>query len=150
MERSVHDMLIALHKNATTTPAIRAALQKATGSDYELARQFNVSRDTVRKWRARDGVQDASHTAHRLQTTLNSAQEELVIYLRMHLLLPLDDLLAVVKEFIEPSMSRSALDRRLRRRGHSRLPVPDKPARESKKFKAYLPGYVHIDVKYLP
>lgn len=143
-------MLISLHKNATTTPAIREAIQKASGSDYELARQFNVTRDTIRKWRKRDTVHDASHTAHRLQTTLNTGQEELVIYLRTELLLPLDDLLAVVKEFIEPSMSRSALDRLLRRRGHSRLPVPDKPPGSSKPFKAYEPGYLHVDVKYLP
>jgi len=143
-------MLIALHKNATTTPAKRAEIQKATGSDYELARQFNVCRDTIRKWRKRDTVQDGSHTAHRLQTTLNAAQEELVIYLRTQLLLPLDDLLAVVKEFIEPKMSRSALDRLLRRRGHSRLPVPQKAISTTKPFKAYEPGYIHIDVKYLP
>jgi len=103
----------------------------------------------VRKWRHRTTVHDASHTAHRLQTTLNAAQEELVIYLRTQLLLPLDDLLAVVREFIEPTMSRSALDRLLRRRGHSRLPVPPKPDSEHKPFKAYEPGYVHVDVKYL-
>jgi len=143
-------MLITLHKNATTTPAIRAAIQQASGSDYALARQFNVSRDTIRKWRKRDTVADGSHTAHRLQTTLNAAQEELVIYLRTQLLLPLDDLLAVVREFIEPAMSRSALDRLLRRRGHSRLPVPDKAPSAHKPFKAYEPGYVHIDLKYLP
>lgn len=143
-------MLISLHKNATTTPAIREAIQKTTGSDYELARQFGVSRDTVRKWRKRDTVLDGSHTAHRLQTTLNAGQEELVIYLRTQLRLPLDDLLAVIREFIEPGMSRSALDRLLRRRGHSRLPTVDKPANPTQPFKAYEPGYVHIDVKYLP
>ena len=143
-------MLIALHKNATTTPAIRAAIQKASGSDYELAAQFNVTRDTIRKWRIRDGVQDASHTAHRLQTTLNAGQEALVIYLRTQLLLPLDDLLAVTREFIEPEMSRSALDRLLRRRGHSRLPVPERAPSTVKTFKAYEPGYIHVDVKYLP
>ena len=143
-------MLISLHKNATTTPAIRAAIQKATGSDYELARQFNVTRETIRRWRKRDTVQDGSHTAHRLQTTLNAAQEELVIYLRTQLRLPLDDLLAVIKEFIEPAMSRSALDRLLRRRGHSRLPGPEKAASTTKPFKAYVPGFLHVDVKYLP
>ena len=47
----------------------------------------------MRKWR-HTSVHDASHTAHRLQTTLNAGQEELVIYLRTQLLLPLDDLLA--------------------------------------------------------
>lgn len=143
-------MLIKLHKNATTTPAIREAIQKATGSDYELARQFNVSRDTIRKWRHRDTVQDSSHTAHRLQSTLNAGQEALVIYLRTRLLLPLDDLLAVIHEFLEPAMSRSALDRLLRRHGHARLPAAEQEVRASKPFKAYEPGYVHLDVKYLP
>ncbi len=81
---------------------------------------------------------------------MNAAQEELVIYLRTQLLLPLDDLLAVVQEFIEPEMSRSALDRLLRRRGHSRLPVADKTPSVFKPFKAYEPGYLHIDLKYLP
>ncbi len=143
-------MLITLHKNATTTPAVRAAIQQSSASDYELARQYGVSRQTIRRWRKRDSVFDASHTPHRLQTTLNAAQEELVIYLRTQLRLSLDDLLAVVHEFIEPGMSRSALDRLLRRRGHSRLPAPEVPARSPKPFKAYEPGYVHLDVKYLP
>jgi transposase InsO family protein len=143
-------MLIALHKNATTTPAIRRALQKATGSDYELAEQYSLTRQTVRKWRARDSVQDKSHTPHRLQTTLNAGQEELVVYLRRYLMLPLDDLLAVVHEFIEPSMSRSALDRLLRRRGISKLPKPEVVVEPAKAFKAYTPGYIHMDVKYLP
>lgn len=143
-------MLITLHKNATTTPAIRAAIQKSSASEAELAQRYGVTRDTIGKWRNRKGVEDASHTPHRLQTTLNAGQEELVIYLRTQLRLPLDDLLAVVREFIEPAMSRSALDRLLRRRGHSRLPAPQAPARTSQPFKAYEPGYVHVDVKYLP
>ena len=145
-------MLIALHKNATTTPATRLAIQQASGSDYELAERFNVGRSTIRKWRQRHGVQDASHTPHRLQTTLNAGQEELVVYLRSQLRLPLDDLLAVIHEFIEPAMSRSALARLLRRRGVSSLPEPelDAPAHQTKPFKAYEPGYVHLDVKYLP
>lgn len=143
-------MLITLHKNATTTPATRAAIRKATGTEKELAERFGVGRDTVRKWRHRDSTADASHTPHRLQTTLNAWQEEVVIYLRQQLLLPLDDLLAVVREFIEPKMSRSALARLLARRGHSRLPKPEAEPRVVKRFKPYEPGYVHIDVKYLP
>lgn len=53
-------------------------------------------------------------------------EEEFAIYLRTQLLLPLDDLLAVVREFIEPAMSRFALDRLLRRRDHSWLLAPPK------------------------
>ena len=143
-------MLINLHKNATTTPSTRAAIRDAKGTVAELAERFGVSRDTIRKWRARESVADGDHTSHRLQTTLNAAQEELVIYLRTQLRLSLDDLLSVVREFIEPTMSRSALDRLLRRRGHSRLPVAEAPERTVKPFKAYEPGYVHVDLKYLP
>jgi hypothetical protein len=68
------------------------------------------------------------------------------------LVLPLADLLAVVREFLNPNVSRSGLDRCLRRHGVSRLrdlkPKAAKPAH--KPFKAYVPGYLHIDAKYLP
>ena len=30
------------------------------------------------------------------------------------------------------------------------MPAPKPPDRECKPFKAYEPGYVHVDVKYLP
>ncbi len=36
----------------------------------------------IRKWRKRTTQQDVSHTAHRLQTTLNTAQENVVVELR--------------------------------------------------------------------
>jgi transposase len=122
----------------------------AHGTEGELAQRFGVGKFTIRKWRKRSTVEDGSHTPHRLQTTLNAAQEEIVVYLRRHLRLSLDDLLAVVREFIEPSMSRSALDRLLRRRGVNRLPEPEVTATQVKSFKAYEPGYVHVDGKYLP
>lgn len=52
-------MLIALHKNATTTPATRLALQRASGTDRELAQQYGIGVDTVRKWRQRSTMHDA-------------------------------------------------------------------------------------------
>ena len=105
-------MLISLHKNATTTPATRLALQQATGTDRELAQQYGIGIGTVRKWRSTSTVHDASHTAHRLQTTLNAGQQELVIYLRSQLRLPLDDLLAVVRELPESSTALAPLQQR--------------------------------------
>ena len=70
--------------------------------------------------------------------------------LRKTLLVSLDDLLAVVREF-EPER-RSGLDRCLRRHGIGNLrDLQAKAARPKHSgFKAYEPGYVHIDVKYLP
>ena len=45
----------------------------------------------------------------------------MVVELRKTLLLPLDDLLVVTREFIHPEVSRSGLDRCLRRHGVSDL-----------------------------
>ena len=107
------------------------------------------------KWRQRETTTDASHRPHQLQTTLTPAQEAVVVALRETLLLPLDDLLAVTREFITPAASRSGLDRCLRRHGLSNLkalrPTEDQasPA-PAKPFKTYAPGFVHVDVKYLP
>ncbi len=106
---------------AHTTAALRKQIQEAEGRVSELAERFGVSPQTIRKWRRRDSVHDRSHRPKRLQTNLNGSQENLVVFIRLALRLPLDDLLALTRQFILPSMSRSALDRTLRRRGVSRL-----------------------------
>jgi hypothetical protein len=95
---------------------------------------------------------DGSHTAHHLQTTLKSAQELIVVQLRKTLLLPLDDLLAVTREFLCPAVSRSGLNRCLRRHGVGTLRalLSEQPQERAKGFKPYEPGYVHVDIKYLP
>jgi transposase InsO family protein len=89
-----------------------------------------------------------------LKTTLSAAQELLVVELRRTVLLPLDDLLAITREFINAAVSRSGLDRCLRRHGVSDLKsllpqVQGEPA-PMKTFKDYEPGFLHIDIKYLP
>ena len=86
-------MLISLHKQATTTPKVRAAIRASDEPAWVLAERHGVSEQTVWKWRRRDDVQDRSHTPHRLQTTLTPAQEAVVVELRKMLLFPLDDLL---------------------------------------------------------
>ena len=103
-------MLISLHKQATTTPKVRAAIQGSDASASVLAERFGVTEQTIYKWRKRDSVGDRSHTPHRLQTTLTPAQEAVAVALRKTLLVSLDDLLAVVREFLNPNASRSGLD----------------------------------------
>ena len=145
-------MQILLHKNARTTPAIREEIRQSSLSERELAQRYGISRPTVRKWKQRESTADASHCPHTLATTLTPAQEAIVVYLRNALRLPLDDLLVVTREFLNPDVSRSGLDRCLRRHGVGSLramsPVPQKPGH--KPFKTYEPGFIHIDVKYLP
>ncbi len=63
-------MLISLHKQATTTPKVRAAIQASDEPAWVLAERYRVSEQTVWKWRKRDDVHDLSHPPHRLQTTL--------------------------------------------------------------------------------
>ena len=118
-------MEVRLHKNATTTPARRAEIQRSTKSVREITREFVISEDIVRSWRARDSVTDRSHTRHRLHTTLSQAQGAIVVELWRMLHLPLDDLVFVTREFINPAASRSAIHRLLKRHGLSRLATGD-------------------------
>lgn len=100
-------MLISLHKQTTTTPKIWAAIQASPGPAWMVAERYGISEQTVWKWRRRDSVHDRSHTPHWLQTTLTPAQKAVAVALRKSLLLPLDDLLSVVREFLNPDVSRS-------------------------------------------
>ncbi|UKL13093.1 hypothetical protein LGS26_06225 [Dissulfurimicrobium hydrothermale] len=58
---------------------------------------------------------------HNLRAVLSPEQEIIAVELRKTLLLPLDDLLVPVHEFINSHVSRSGLDRCLRRYGVSNL-----------------------------
>ena len=73
---------------------------------------------------------------------------------RMLLLLPLGDLLVVVRKFIKAAVSRSGLDRCLRRHGVSQLcdlqVLADGEEPKAKTFKDCEPGFVHAHIKYRP
>ena len=145
-------MIIALHPNARTTPAVRAEIAANSDSVAVLAARYGVCQGTIRRWKSRSVFTDASHTAHRLQTTLTPAQEAIVLQLRKMLLLPLDELLTICREFICADVSRSGLGRCLHRHsvGNLQALLPAEPKEPLKGFKAYEPGYVHVDAKYLP
>ena len=87
-------------------------------------------------------MHDRSHPPHRLQITLIPAEVAIAVVLRKTLLVSIDDLLAVVREFLNPEVSRSGLDRRLRRHGVGNLrdlqAVSPRP--KHKAFRAYEPG----------
>src|SRR3954462_3964115 len=48
-------LMLAIHPNARTTPAVRAEIARSSEPTGELARRFGVSTETVRKWRKRAG-----------------------------------------------------------------------------------------------
>ncbi len=150
-------MAYQLHSEARTTPKIRAEIQASTLGLTKLAKKYNITKATALKWRGRDEVEDRSHRPHKLNTTLNEAQEDIVVELRRFLLLPIDDLLVVTREFINLDVSRSGLGRCLTRHGVGNIRAlraeqnPSEEKKVSKKaFKNYAPGFIHIDIKYLP
>ena len=143
-----------VHPLARTTPRTRTEIKASSAPLTEVAECYNITVATARKWRQRENPQDRSHRPHKLSTTLSPVQELLTVELRRTLLLPLDDLLVVIREFINSEVSRSGLDRCLRRHGvsdlKSLLPELEGPAKPLKTFKDYEPGFLHIDIKYLP
>ena len=146
-------MTLTLHPLARTTPRTRAELkaEDPSLSHHALARRYGVTAPTVRKWRERDSTADRSHRPDTLHCTLTPAQEAVAMEIRRTLWLPLDDLLVVVREFLNPNVSRSGLARCMKRHGVNTRPVEDKDAPVVRKtFKDYAPGFIHMDIKYLP
>lgn len=149
-------MKIHLHRNATTTPRQRTYIQQSGKGERALAKELGVSRDTVRRWKKKDSTTDGSHTPANLPTTLDPATETVLVELRQLLWLPLDDLLRLGREFLKPDLSRSALERCLKRNGMSNLAamkaeqLGEEPQPAPKTFKDYQVGFVHVDIKYLP
>ena len=89
-----------VHTLACTTPPTRTEIKTSAASLTALAERYNITVATARKKKRQDDAQDRSHGPHKLRATLNPAQELLVVELRRTLLLPLDDLLTVIREFI--------------------------------------------------
>ena len=145
-------MDIRLHVNATTTPKTHGSIRFSSKGIQALVHKLEISVGTARHWRGRDEVKDRPHTRKNLLATLSEAEEAIIIELRRTQLLPLDDFMAVAREFIHPEISRPALDRCLRRNGVSRLAnvTPAEPweAVKTKPFSAYESGYTHIDHNY--
>lgn len=135
-----------LHGSATTTEAVRRAIQHSQESLRALAKRYGINQKTVAKWKKREAVSDLP-TGPRTpkSTVLSIEQEAIIVAFRRHTLLPLDDCLYALQPTI-PHLTRSSLHRCLYRHGISRLPEVegDKPAKKT--FKRYPIGYFHIDI----
>ena len=135
-----------LHGSATTTEAVRRAIQHSQKSLRGLAKRYGVNPKTVAKWKARSSVSDLPTGPKQPRSTVLSAEEEaVVVAFRRHTLLPLDDCLYALQPTI-PHLTRSSLHRCLQRHEISRLPQVEGEASAKRKFKAYPIGYFHIDI----
>jgi transposase InsO family protein len=135
-----------LHGSARTTEAVRRAIQHSQASQRALARRYGVNPKTAAKWKGRASVADQRTGPKDPRSTVLSPEEEaIVVAVRRHTLLPLDDCLYALQATI-PHLTRSSLHRCLRRHGISRLPEVEGEQPSNRKFKAYPIGYFHIDI----
>src|SRR5437868_15299765 len=133
-----------LHGSATTTEAIRRAIQHSKESLRALSRRYGVNQKTVRKWKARSSVVDRRTGPKEPRSTVLSIEEEAVIVgFRRHTLLPLDDCLYALQPTI-PHLTRSSLHRCLQR--HDIIAGRGGQQAFEKKFKAHPIGFFHIDI----
>jgi transposase InsO family protein len=135
-----------LHGSATTTEAVRRAIQHSQESLRFLAKRYGINQKTVAKWKRRTSVADVPTGPKEAQSTVLSLEDQAVIVaFRRHTLLPLDDCLYALQPTI-PHLTRSSLHRCLQRHGISRLPQVEGETSAKRKFKAYPIGYFHIDI----
>ncbi len=135
-----------LHGGATTTAAIRRAIHHSQESLRSLAQRYGINAKTVAKWKQRTSVADMPTGPKQPRSSVLSVEDEaVVVALRRHTLLPLDDCLYALQPTI-PHLTRSSLHRCLQRHDMSRLPDVEGDKPDKRKFKTYPLGYFHIDI----
>src|SRR5437763_9708310 len=134
-------LMLSIHPNARTTPAVRAEIARSAEPTGELARRYGVSTETVREWRKRGpgDCLDRSARPHELPWKASEEERAVVCALRRATGFPLDDLTFVVRHFL-PHLGRDNVDRILKAEGLSRR--PPRPRGPRAKFKEYELGFV--------
>ena len=90
-----------LHGSATTTEAIRRAIQNNQESLIGLAKRYGINPKAVAKWRKRNSVADLLTGPKDPKSTVLTIEEEaIVVAFRKHTLLPLDDCLYTLQPTI--------------------------------------------------
>lgn len=135
------------HSNATTNSNIRSLIQANSAKNSEQALRFGISSQTVSKWKKRDSIQDASCAPLNIKYALSEVERALVISLRSSTWMSIDEVWEALLE-ANPNISRSSVYRCFMKENINKVPQEKKD--KAKKFKAYKPGYLHIDVTYLP
>jgi transposase-like protein len=90
-----------LHRCATTTEAVRRAIQHSQESLRTLSKRFGINQKTVAKWRKRSSVADLPTGPKNPHSSVLSLEEEaIIVAFRKHTLLPLDDCLYALQPTI--------------------------------------------------
>lgn len=113
MEGSTEGQVV--HGSATTTAAVRRAIQHSQESLRGLAKRYGINPETVAKWKQRNAVADLATGPKDPKLTVLSVEDEAIVAaFRRHALLPLDDCLYALQATI-PHLTRSSSHRCLQR-----------------------------------
>src|SRR5918993_2437261 len=97
------------HGSATTTAAVRRAIQHSQASLRQLSKRYGINPKTVAKWKKRSSIEDLRTGPSNPRSTVLTIQEEaIIVAFRRHTLLPLDDCLYALQPTI-PHLTRSSL-----------------------------------------
>lgn len=135
------------HSNSTTNVRLRSEINKSNLSYDFLSSKYGVSKNTIGKWSKRNEFTDKSSRPHNIKYSLSEIDMLIAVELRAITWWSLDEITEVVDP-ARPEKIRSAVYRTFVREGINK--VPKKEKEKAKKFKEYDPGYLHIDVTYLP
>jgi len=135
------------HSNAVTNVRLRREINNSKLSTKELIHKYDVSNKTINKWRNRTIFEDKSSRPNRIHYALSNLDMIIAVKLRSLTWWALDEITEVLNP-CDPTAIRSAVYRTFVREGINKVPVKEKE--KAKKFKEYDPGYLHIDVTYLP
>jgi len=135
------------HSNAITNLHIRSEIRNSNMTYLELANKYNTSVATISKWKNRATLTDKSSAPNCINYALSDIQQNLITSIRSTTWLPLDEVWEMMLEQ-NTTITRSSVYRTFCRNNINK--VPQEKRDKAKKFKEYEPGYLHIDVTYLP
>jgi transposase InsO family protein len=131
------------HSNSTTNVRLRSEIRASNLCRKELAIKHGVSTNTIGKWK----YTDKSSRPNRITYALSEIKMLIAVELRILTWWSLDEITEAINPN-DPMKIRSAVYRTFVRNQVNQ--VPEKIKEKAKKFKEYDPGYLHIDVTYLP
>lgn len=136
------------HTNAVTNIHVRSTIQSSKLGLEELSLQFGISKNCVSKWKGRSFTADVSSRPINIEYALNDVHEALIRSIRICSWTSVDEIHDMVNVNPDLPISRSSIYRSLVRQSLNTIPLEKKQL--AQKFKEHEPGYLHIDVTYLP
>jgi transposase InsO family protein len=139
------------HANARTNVQQRQRVRQSREPYRLQAKQLGVSVATVAKWKGRATPRDRTSRPHRVHKALPPAAAPLLRWMRQDWLVDLDTVWLALRQTVFPQLSRSAVYRALvRLQLHQLHALRPQARRRRGKFRACPPGFLHVDIFYLP